>query len=206
LEIFGSQPENRNSSEIKKHAATKMQKISKGTIKLFSDGSRKGAVGKGQAAIGPGGWGAVKEVTVGSTNIRTCRKGGHPQTTNNAMELTGAIEALKLVGKEMPCKIILHSDSQYVLNGIVNGGNGQLKHSGVTQFTGWVRGWQKNDWRTSSGGHVKNKELWRALVGACETLLEDGHDLHLQWVKGHAGHPGNELADRLANEGVPKDG
>ena len=102
--------------------------------------------------------------------------GGNPDTTNNRMELTAAIEALKLL-KE-PCMVTLYSDSQYVCNGVTKG---------------WARSWKKNGWRKSDKSPALNPELWDALL-----QLLDQHQVEMIWVKGHAGHPENERCDRLA--------
>lgn len=124
---------------------------------------------------GPGGWGAVLQYG------RTVRelKGGAPLTTNNQMELTAAIEALNALKR--PCPVELHTDSQYVKNGL----------------TKWIHGWKKNGWRTADRKPVKNVELWQALDAAVAR-----HTIAWHWVKGHAGDAMNERADTLANEGM----
>lgn len=105
--------------------------------------------------------------------------GGEAQTTNNRMELKAAIEALQAL-KE-PCHVILTTDSQYVRKGI----------------TEWMPNWKKRNWHTADRKPVKNAELWQALDSAAAP-----HKVDWQWVKGHSGHPGNELADALANRGI----
>ena len=105
--------------------------------------------------------------------------GGEPLTTNNRMELTAVIEALSAVKRPVP--IVLHLDSSYVKNGI----------------TGWVHNWKRRGWRTGEGKPVKNVELWQAL-----DKLAASHTIDWRWVKGHAGDPGNERADELANLGA----
>ena len=120
---------------------------------------------------GPGGWGAV--LRSGATEREM--SGGERSTTNNRMELTAAIEALSALKR--PCDVVLRTDSTYVRDGI----------------TKWVHGWQRNGWRTAARKPVKNAELWQALVTACER-----HRIDWRWVKGHAGDPDNERADRLA--------
>jgi ribonuclease HI len=124
---------------------------------------------------GPGGWGAV--LFYNGTEKKLC--GGAAQTTNNRMELTAAIEAFKALKR--PCTVDIHTDSQYVKGGI----------------TGWISNWKRNGWKTANKKPVKNAELWRELEAAVS-----GHKVRWHWVKGHAGHDGNELADQLANEGM----
>jgi ribonuclease HI len=138
------------------------------TVNIYTDGACRGNPGKG-------GWGAVLEH---GNNIKEIY-GGHHQTTNNQMELTAVIEALKLL-KE-PCKIHITTDSKYVLQGI----------------TEWIDGWKKNNWKNSSKKDVKNKDLWIQLDNVTEN-----HIIQWEWVKGHSGHAGNEKADELANKGI----
>ena len=101
--------------------------------------------------------------------------GGEPLTTNNRMELMAAIEGLKALKR--PCRVAIHTDSIYVRDGI----------------TKWIHGWQRNGWRTADKKPVKNAELWQELLEASRA-----HRIEWHWVKGHAGHPENERADRLA--------
>lgn len=124
---------------------------------------------------GPGGWGAI--LTYGEKTRELC--GGAPDTTNNRMELTAAIEALSALKR--PCVIDIHTDSQYVRGGI----------------TGWIKGWKARGWRTADKKPVKNIDLWQALDAVTER-----HDVSWHWVKGHAGHEMNERADELAREGM----
>lgn len=124
---------------------------------------------------GPGGWGAL--LTFGEHEKELC--GGEAETTNNRMELTAAIEALNALTRS--CEVELWTDSQYVKGGI----------------TGWIHGWKKNGWKTSNKKPVKNVELWQALDEAMRRHKVDWH-----WVKGHAGHEGNERADELARRGM----
>ncbi|WP_232066388.1 ribonuclease HI [Tsukamurella tyrosinosolvens] len=105
--------------------------------------------------------------------------GGDPSTTNNRMELLGAITALEALTEQHP--VTLHTDSQYVIKGI----------------TEWLAGWKRRGWKTSSGGAVKNEDLWRRL-----DAVAGAHTVDWRWVKGHAGHEGNELADSLATRGA----
>jgi ribonuclease HI len=105
--------------------------------------------------------------------------GGEPATTNNRMELTAVIEALRALKR--PSRVILHTDSQYVQKGI----------------TEWINGWKARGWRTAAKEPVKNADLWKELDEAVKA-----HRIDWIWVKGHAGHEGNERADALANKGV----
>jgi ribonuclease HI len=104
--------------------------------------------------------------------------GGEAATTNNRMELQAVIEALAALKR--PCRVILHTDSQYVMKGI----------------TEWIRGWKAKGWRTASKEPVKNVDLWKRLDELCAQ-----HEIEWRWVRGHSGHHGNERADRLANKG-----
>jgi ribonuclease HI len=106
--------------------------------------------------------------------------GGEPMTTNNRMELTAVIEGLRALKRG--CEVTIFTDSQYVKNGIES----------------WIHNWKKKGWKTAAGKPVLNRELWEALDEACVS-----HHVNWKWVKGHAGDPGNEEADRLANEGIP---
>ncbi len=124
---------------------------------------------------GPGGWGAF--LRFGGHERDLC--GGEAVTTNNRMELTAVIEGLRALNR--PCTVRLHVDSTYVMHGI----------------TRWLAGWQRNGWLTSAKQPVKNADLWRALDAELAR-----HEVSWHWVKGHAGDPGNERADRLANDGV----
>jgi ribonuclease HI len=124
---------------------------------------------------GPGGWGALLLYGDHEKEIT----GGTFETTNNRMELTAAIEALSLLKR--PCTVILHTDSTYVRDGI----------------TKWIDSWKARGWRTAAKKPVKNEDLWRLLDKAAAK-----HDIDWRWVKGHAGDPGNERADDLANQGM----
>ena len=124
---------------------------------------------------GPGGWGAVLQY---GDKIKEL-KGGEALTTNNKMELTAAISALNALTR--PCEVELHTDSNYVKDGL----------------TKWIHGWKKNGWRTADKKPVKNVELWQALDTAVSR-----HKINWHWVKGHAGDEMNERADQLANEGM----
>jgi ribonuclease HI len=124
---------------------------------------------------GPGGWGAI----LGYNGTRKELSGGEAETTNNRMELTGAIMALESLKR--PCKVEMHVDSAYVKDGI----------------TKWIHGWKRNGWKTADKKPVKNVELWRRLDAAIAA-----HDISWHWVKGHAGHTDNERADELARAGM----
>nr|WP_206374310.1 ribonuclease HI [Sneathiella chinensis] len=126
---------------------------------------------------GPGGWGALLESNGKTKEI--C--GGESETTNNRMELTAAIQALDAL--KHPSNVELHTDSTYVKDGI----------------TKWMANWKKNGWKTAARKPVKNQDLWMALDEAIQR-----HQIVWKWVKGHAGHPGNEKADALANQGMEK--
>jgi ribonuclease HI len=128
---------------------------------------------------GPGGWGAL---LVSGAHLRELC-GGEAHTTNNRMELTAAIEALAALKRS--CRVQLYTDSQYVRTGI----------------TEWLPQWKLRGWKTANRKPVKNADLWVAL----ETEI-GRHEVHWHWVKGHAGHPGNERADELANEGIERIG
>ena len=124
---------------------------------------------------GPGGWGALLSWNGHEKELF----GGEWDTTNNRMELMAAIKALESLKRPGP--IALYTDSTYVRDGI----------------TKWIHGWKRNGWRTAAKKPVKNEDLWKRLEAALV-----GHDVEWHWVKGHAGHPGNERADQLARDGV----
>jgi ribonuclease HI len=135
-------------------------------VEIATDGACKGNPG-------PGGWGAV--MNSGEHVKEIC--GGEPDSTNNRMELMAAIQGLKALNK--PCRVKLSTDSRYVMDGL----------------TKWIKGWQRNGWRTADKKPVKNSDLWIELLDAAKP-----HRIEWQWVKGHAGHPDNERADQLASE------
>lgn len=124
---------------------------------------------------GPGGWGAILEFD----GRRKELFGGEPQSTNNRMELTAAIEALRALRRPSPVEI--HTDSEYLRNGI----------------TKWINGWKKNGWKTADRKPVKNAELWQAL-----DALMRSRQVSFHWVRGHSGHDLNERADELARQGM----
>ena len=138
------------------------------TVVIHTDGACSGNPG-------PGGWGAVLDYG----GRRKELSGGAAETTNNRMELTAAIEALKAL--KQSCVIEMYVDSAYVKDGI----------------TKWIHGWQRNGWKTADKKPVKNVELWQALVEAIT-----GHQITWHWVKGHVGQPENERADELARLGM----
>jgi len=133
-------------------------------VEIFTDGACRGNPG-------PGGWAALLRMGDKEREI----SGGEALTTNNRMELRAAIEALNALKR--PCRVELHSDSQYVRDGI----------------TKWIHGWQRNGWRTADKKPVKNAELWQELLDASSR-----HQVKWHWVKGHSGHPENDRVDALA--------
>ncbi len=137
-------------------------------IKIYTDGACRGNPG-------PGGWGVLLRFKDNEKELF----GGVNDTTNNRMELTAAIEALKAINKKS--SVVLFTDSKYVMQGI----------------TEWLPNWKRNGWRTAAKKPVKNADLWQVL-----DALANQHDIKWQWVKGHNGHPENERADELANMGV----
>ena len=135
---------------------------------IYTDGACSGNPG-------PGGWGVI--LMSGAHRKELC--GGEAETTNNRMELLAAITALEALKR--PSRVDLHTDSEYVKNGISQ----------------WIHGWKRNGWRTADRKPVKNAELWRELDALAKTHLIRWH-----WVRGHADTPGNHRADELANRGV----
>lgn len=146
-------------------------------VTIYTDGACSGNPG-------PGGWGAILQYGAATREL----SGSEPSTTNNRMELLGVISALEALRR--PCKVSVHSDSQYVVNAF-------NQH--------WVAGWLKRGWKNASKQPVKNVDLWKRLLAAMEP-----HDVTYVWVKGHAGHPENERCDALATAaadapGLPAD-
>ena len=137
-------------------------------VKAYTDGACSGNPG-------PGGWGAILMFGEHSREL----SGGEPLTTNNRMELLAAIMALESLTR--PCDIDVHTDSQYLRDGV----------------TSWIHGWKRNGWKTSAKKPVKNDDLWKRLDAARER-----HNVEWHWVKGHAGHDLNERADELARAGM----
>ncbi|WP_185266046.1 ribonuclease HI [Halopseudomonas xiamenensis] len=138
------------------------------TIEIFTDGACKGNPG-------PGGWGVLLRLGEHQKTLF----GGELNTTNNRMELTAAIRGLQALKK--PARVVLTTDSEYVMKGIRE----------------WMPNWKKRGWKTASRQPVKNADLWQLLDD-----LVNQHQVDWRWVKGHSGHPENELADELANRGV----
>jgi ribonuclease HI len=137
-------------------------------VEVWTDGACSGNPG-------PGGWGAILSFKGKEREL----SGGEAMTTNNRMELMGAISALETLTR--PCTVALHTDSQYLRQGI----------------TSWIHGWKKNGWKTADKKPVKNEELWKRLEAALGR-----HKIEWKWVKGHAGDAMNERADALARTGM----
>ncbi|MBQ7125167.1 MAG: ribonuclease HI [Clostridia bacterium] len=140
-------------------------------VNIYTDGACSGNPG-------PGGYGAILVFKGKEKEL----SGGHPETTNNRMELLGAITALEQL-KE-PCSVLLTSDSKYLVDGI---------------NLGWASSWKKNNWRKADKKPAQNSDLWERLLDLLEI-----HDVTFTWVKGHAGHPYNERCDALAVEAIEK--
>ena len=137
-------------------------------VEIYTDGACRGNPG-------PGGWGALLRYRGRERHLQ----GAEAATTNNRMELTAAIEALRALTR--PSRVHLHTDSQYVKNGI----------------TEWMVGWKKRGWKTAARAPVKNVDLWQQLDEACTR-----HQVSWYWVKGHSGHVDNDKADSLANAAI----
>ena len=144
----------------------------KSSITIYTDGACKGNPGEG-------GWGAYIEYN----NEKVKLYGYETETTNNRMEITAAIEALRYI--KVKSNIIIYTDSKYLMNGINT----------------WINGWKKNNWRTSGNKGVKNVDLWKII-----DELNSNHSIKWSWVKGHSGNPGNEMADELANFAITSQG
>ena len=138
------------------------------TVYIYTDGACKGNPG-------PGGWGSILQYGDHMKEL----KGFSPETTNNIMELTAVIEALKLLTR--PCAVVITTDSNYVKNGI----------------TEWIHDWKKKGWKTAGKKPVKNKDIWQELEKEVQR-----HQITWKWVKGNIGHPENERADDLANKAI----
>ena len=144
-------------------------------ITAYTDGACSGNPG-------PGGWGVVLRAKSHKELIKEkLLSGGAGETTNNRMELTAAIEALKAL--KIPTQITIYTDSTYVRDGL----------------TKWIAKWKKNGWKSSNKKPIKNEDLWKTLE-----LENRKHRVNWEWVKGHNGHEGNELADKLATDEVNK--
>ena len=144
----------------------------KSSITIYTDGACKGNPGEG-------GWGAYLEYN----NEKVKLYGYEKDTTNNRMEITAAIEALRYI--KVKSNIILYTDSKYLMNGINT----------------WIHDWKKNNWKTSSNKGVKNVDLWQII-----DELNSNHSIKWNWVKGHSGNPGNDMADELANFAITSKG
>ena len=142
----------------------------KGEVEIFTDGACSGNPG-------PGGWAALLRYNGTEREL----SGGESQTTNNRMELMAAIRALEALSR--PVKARLHTDSQYVRDGI----------------TSWLPRWKVRGWKTADKKPVKNVDLWQRLDAAAAA-----HDIDWVWVRGHSGHPENERVDKLAREAIPR--
>ncbi|HSG89133.1 MAG TPA: ribonuclease HI [Pseudomonadales bacterium] len=138
------------------------------SVEIWTDGACRGNPG-------PGGWGVVLRAPGRETHLW----GGDPQTTNNRMELTAAIRALRRLRRR--CVVVLHTDSKYVIRGIED----------------WMPGWKRKGWLNSKRQPIVSADLWRELDAA-----RNAHEVTWKWVKGHSGDPDNELADLLANRGI----
>lgn len=138
-------------------------------VEVFCDGACSGNPG-------PGGYGAILRC---GAHIKEL-SGGAKETTNNRMEMTAAIEALRQLTR--PCRVVITTDSQYLVKGM----------------TEWIAGWQRKGWRNSKKEPVLNKDLWEQLLA-----LTSSHTVQWKWVKGHAGHTENERCDQLAREAIP---
>jgi ribonuclease HI len=137
-------------------------------VLIWTDGACRGNPG-------PGGWGVLLKAGAHERELF----GGERATTNNRMELIAVIQALTVLTR--PANVVVHTDSEYVKNGI----------------TTWIHGWERRGWRTADGKPVKNQDLWQQLQAVAAK-----HRVEWRWVKGHAGDPGNERADGLANRGI----
>lgn len=144
--------------------------MAEAAVRITTDGACRGNPG-------PGGWAAI----LAAGNRERILTGAERLTTNNRMELTAALEALRALTR--PSIVLLETDSQYLVNGM----------------TQWLPGWQKRGWKTADRKPVKNVDLWQALAEAARP-----HAIRWEWVRGHAGHPMNERADQLANEALDR--
>jgi ribonuclease HI len=142
----------------------------KNTVVIYTDGACSGNPG-------PGGWGSV--MLYNGHRRELC--GGEAETTNNRMEMMAVIQAMETLKR--PCKVMINTDSVYVMKGI----------------TEWIEQWKKRGWKTAARKPVKNVELWQRLEQAISR-----HDVRWTWVKGHSGVPENERADELATSAIPR--
>ncbi len=180
--LFGALRPGAQSAHLRSHAerGNEIWKVGKGrhfldskqTVIVYTDGACSGNPG-------PGGWAAILQFGAHQKEL----SGRFRDTTNNRMELRAAIEALEALSR--PCRVVVHTDSQYLRKGI----------------TTWVMGWQRNGWRTAGKKPVKNQDLWKRLLAAVERHQPAG-GVTWEWTKGHAGDPLNERADTLATDQV----
>lgn len=138
-------------------------------VTIYTDGSCSGNPG-------PGGWGALLQFDAPHGVVEKEISGGEPLTTNNRMEMTAALEALRSLSE--PCRVTIYSDSSYVINAFTKG---------------WIAGWKKRGWKTAAKKPVLNQDIWKPLIEAAAA-----HEVAWVWVKGHAGDERNERVDRLA--------
>ena len=157
-----------NSPSLLQENLVLSQKADQSVIEIFTDGACRGNPG-------PGGWGALLRHGKHEKELL----GSEAQTTNNRMELMAAISGLEALKR--PSKILLTTDSRYVMDGI----------------TQWLENWKKRGWKTAAKKPVKNEDLWRRLDQA-----QQGHEIEWAWVKGHSGHDENERVDELANQAI----
>jgi ribonuclease HI len=151
--------------------------MAEASLKIYTDGGCSGNPG-------PGGWAYVMIIqTFQGEKVIASAKGGEKNTTNNKMELSAVIEALRALKKmnDVPRQAVIYTDSQYVQKGI----------------TEWIRAWKRNSWKTSDKSPVKNKELWEEL-----DALASEFPLSWQWVKGHAGNKFNEMCDEMTQKAI----
>ena len=147
-------------------------------VSIYSDGSARGN------PDGPGGYGVLLRYVDGKGEVHEKEiSAGYDKTTNNRMELMGAIKGLEALNR--PCEVEVFTDSKYVLSGFNEG---------------WIKNWMKNGWKTAGKKPVKNVELWQRLIKAAEP-----HKIRWNWVKGHNGHPENERCDELATTAADQD-
>lgn len=142
------------------------------SVEMFTDGACRGNPG-------PGGWGVLLRFVPATDGEERQLFGGQWETTNNRMELQAVIEGFTAL--QDPCRIALTTDSRYVQQG----------------FTEWLSQWKRRNWRTAAGKAVRNQDLWKAL-----DELAGRHRVEWHWTKGHSGHEGNDIADKLANQGI----